>query len=255
MPFRALRRVPLTSRMASASLRLLAEAERRRTTALVWGMIIMSIAGAVACGLLAGPVGAAVGMLACPVLVVAAWTTAASAAGARLRARKQATVPMPVRVAAYPAPSPEARRVRVRGRVRAREVLESPLEGAPCVAYRIVGTDGWAEIDDAGACDFVLDTEDGEVHVVAGPATVDLPVARPARVGKTLARLDELLRRRLADPASPRLRLSEAVLAPGDVVEVEATPTDRVATSGYRGARGVRVFREQDGSPLVIRRV
>lgn len=151
------------------------------------------------------------------------------------------------------------RRDVVRGRVRAREPILSPLARKPCVAFRLVGGNIGGALDDGGATTFEVEGEHGVIAVVAAEsATVALDRAavhpwRPADDEELRAFLEP----RAVYPELGALDLGEALLSEGDEVIVEGTALSRAhpqASAGYRDG-GVPVYRDREGSPLVIRRV
>lgn len=142
----------------------------------------------------------------------------------------------------------------LRGTVRVLEPLTSPVQQTPCAAFRLVGHGPLGEIDDAGATPFELETEDGErVRVEPDPAWVALEVEERAQPVQLDDRLRRFLEQRGLFPERGEVRVAEAVLRDGDPVVVEGA----LETSRGRGAAStgrVKVLREREGAPLVLRR-
>ena|GEM_PF-3120661 len=165
--------------------------------------------------------------------------------------------PVSVPGRASPAKRDDAPRDVVRGRVRARAPLASPIAHAPCAAFRLVGGNSGGTLDDGGATTFEVEGEHGVVAIVDGEtATVALDPARPCPCSGDDEALRAFLEPRAVYPELGPLRLGEALLVDGDEVIVEGTALSRVhpqASSGYRDG-GVPLYRDREGSPLVIRR-
>jgi len=141
-----------------------------------------------------------------------------------------------------------------RGRVRARAALPSPLAGAPCVAWRLVGGTPSSAIDDGGGASFEVIADDGRVAEVAlGAAVIALAVEAAPRPVEPGPALTEFLAARAVARGEP-LRLAEAVLRDGDPVEIEGRAEGAVRPEGYRGTATVQRFRDHPDAPLVIRR-
>ncbi|MFW6050100.1 MAG: hypothetical protein ACODAU_02930 [Myxococcota bacterium] len=149
--------------------------------------------------------------------------------------------------------SPHVRELR--GRVRAGSPLRSPLEGLPCVAWRVAGEGPVGDVDDALAAPFELVTDDGRtIRVLPSPATVAVELDARPRPVKPSPELARFLQERGVYPERGPVTLAEAVLKDGDRVVVEGAFETAPAPSGSSdGAAGV--MREHPGAPLVVRRV
>lgn len=166
----------------------------------------------------------------------------------RLRPLPSVTRPLRLhRVERKPAVNP------VRGRVALLEPVRSPLGGARCAAFRLVGRAGPIEIDDAGIGRFEVVVE-GEPRAVVsvGAAGVLLEVAVPTSVEST-ERLVEFLRPRGVESTEP-VRAAEAILRDGDPVLVVggATREPRAQESGYRSTVQVMAFEDTVDEPVWI---
>lgn len=143
-----------------------------------------------------------------------------------------------------------ANRTTVRGTVRATRIMRSPIEGHECVAFCLAG-DG---VSDAAFTRFEIEVEGGGRAVVDGrDASIELPTGVHALHGATPA-LREFLRARFVFRNPATIPLAEGVLADGDEVEIEGTWTPAAQPELYRDVEWVKVFREEPGSPLIIRR-
>jgi hypothetical protein len=173
--------------------------------------------------------------------------------------RARALPPPTERPHVLPLPPPIERdaegQVRVRGVVRVSAPLTSPVGGAPCAAFRVVGEAPGGRVDDAGLTSFEVVGDAGE-HVVVrgGVGTVVLDVDAHARVVRPDGQLARFLEERGAFPALGPVRLAEAVLAPGDRVVVEGRAEETLHADGYRDMRATLVLRDAPDAPLVIRR-
>lgn len=162
---------------------------------------------------------------------------------------------MHVRVALFDAPPPDPgqARVQIRGRIRLLAPVESPLHGAPCAAFRLMGSYGHMAVDDGGVGTFeVVGDPSGDALVEGGDGMVALEPGDPAPV-EMVDRLSVFLEPRSVTSGSAGIRLSESLLRDDDPVVVEATPEERPRPDGYRGATPQRVLVDRPGSPLVIR--
>ncbi|AKF04558.1 hypothetical protein [Sandaracinus amylolyticus] len=160
------------------------------------------------------------------------------------------------RVLESPIVRARAERVVHTGSVKARGMLRAPLSGRECVAWRLWGEGPYGAIDDAMAVPFAVAIGGGEpdVEVDAAIATIDLPA--PERDPEPLPRVDETLARWLLARGVHRpesLRVREAIVEPGALVEVAASARTETKADGYRGARTRDVLADLPGSPLIVR--
>jgi len=151
---------------------------------------------------------------------------------------------------------PEKVRTTLTGVVQGDATLVAPLSGRRCIAYRLVGRVGDDEVDDtvAATLDVALDNPDAELDLTG--AIFELPTPAPDRteVGPVLAPIlaplvvvsDDDIRGREA-------HLAEAVLAPGDRVEVEGRRDVRAVPDGYRGHKQTLRLAVHGPAPLRIR--
>ena len=136
------------------------------------------------------------------------------------------------------------------------EPITSPLTGAPCAAWRIVGSSSKDTIDDALATAFeVVGDAAGPVRVDAGTALV---IVETRKVGAGAP--DEASRAWLAERAidPEHLALEEGVLADGDAVLVCAKDFREepgTAARGFRDAERLRVVVGTAQHPLRIERL
>jgi hypothetical protein len=143
-----------------------------------------------------------------------------------------------------------ANRTVIRGIVRASKTIRSPLEGSECVAFCLAG-DG---VSDAAFTRFEIDVDGGGRAVVEGEdASVEIPTGMHTLHSAT-PQLREFLRTRFVFRNPESLPLVEALLRDGDEVEIEGTWTPAPQPELYRDVEWVKVFREEPGSPLIIRR-
>ncbi|HZS35516.1 MAG TPA: hypothetical protein VFF06_01750 [Polyangia bacterium] len=162
-----------------------------------------------------------------------------------------------IQLAPDPQIDPTLKRATVRGKVRATEPVTSPLSGLACAAFRLLGAGPSGPIDDAGGGAFEVVTDDG-----AGPVRVDARHASLAleSFGKRVTlrpkgKLLDYLRARAAALTPGEVHVEEALLRNGDEVIVEGTCAETPEALGYRDTTTARLFKELDGSPLIIRRV
>ena len=150
-----------------------------------------------------------------------------------------------------------AARTTLGGTVRGESSLVAPLSGRACVAYRLVGRVGDDAIDDAavsGSFEIELDEPDAKLELDG--ICFELPAPSPERteVGPVLAPLlSPLLAIGEDGVRGARADLAEAILVPGDRVEVEGHREARTAPDGYRGTKRAVVLAVHGASPLRIR--
>jgi hypothetical protein len=171
----------------------------------------------------------------------------------------RARAPLQLQIA-EPPPRPPAKGVEtLRGRARAVRTFESPVRGLPCVAARVVGETFGGIVDDSAATTFELvvdgDSEDDAYLVELGEAVVEARVVGEPREVEPSARLLAFLDRRGLFGEHGPVRVVEAVIAPGDHVEVSGVVAERTRDETYRTMGHVRYFRERPGAPLVIRKL
>jgi len=130
------------------------------------------------------------------------------------------------------------------GRVEADALLEAPLSGRPCVAFRLCGTARGDRVDDAAAVSFTVVTDGGErVRVLAPPARVEIATRATTPEAGAGERLRAFLEERGLDPRDARV--DEGRLVPGDRVYISGAPTvvaDPAGPSGYRDAAFIRAL-------------
>lgn len=137
------------------------------------------------------------------------------------------------------------------------EPLVAPISGQACVAFRLVGTFGGHEVDDADAVPFLLTTPTGErVHIAAPPASVSLP---PRGLQPTprhaWPRVVAFMAARGVPQGRQPAALSEMVLCIGQSVVVRGATTtelDPDAEAGYRDTPRRRVVSDTAQRPLVF---
>lgn len=143
----------------------------------------------------------------------------------------------------------------VRGRVLGPSSLRSPLEHRPCVAYRLVGAGPVGAVDDADACAFDLELDDGEVvHVEAPPCSVDIDVQAPPRTVRPSPELTLFLERRGVFPERGPLELAEATLREGDLITVRGERKETLEAGGYRQQGARVILLESHRTRLTLRR-
>jgi hypothetical protein len=224
-----------------------------RVAVIVGGIIVLTFAGMVSGAVLAGGVGWMLGFFLVPVVLTLAWALWFPTVHLAPERARTKTVPVPIGVSEPPVIEPSGRRDRVRGRIlEVPELLCSPLAAERCVAYRLAGRVGRTAIDEAAAMPFVLETESELVEIDPRPATILLELPALRRVAPVTPQLAELLRRCGATPESDEVLLAEARVMVGDEITVEGSVHSASRAAGYRGKRSVRLFRERQGSPLVL---
>jgi hypothetical protein len=129
------------------------------------------------------------------------------------------------------------RYVELVGVVRALRPVSSPLSHAPCVAYRLVGETSSGAVDEAGAGELHLETDDGRaVRVDARRAQIRIaPPPAPYPVVRPDAALTRLLDERALSPSRGPVRLAERVLQDGARVRARGVLGSMRTEDGYRG--------------------
>ncbi|MBI2894493.1 MAG: hypothetical protein HYY06_13155 [Deltaproteobacteria bacterium] len=163
-----------------------------------------------------------------------------------------------VRIAEHPtpplSPAPGSERARVCGAVRALSTAPSPLSGAECVAFRLVGSGPSGHVDDSGMGSFEVVVDGSEtIAVESGSAVVDVPAGRPAQVQDLPAALAEFLEHRGVLLSPGPISVAEGLVRDGDHVEIEGIATADVRPDGYRGVARRTLLRGNPEAPLIIR--
>ena len=170
--------------------------------------------------------------------------------------------PEPLRLLAAPVDTAPGI-TRLRGVARCGEgapQLAAPLSGTTCIAFRVRGMASAAVIDDAAMVAFELEHDGARVRVLAGPACVDIACPKPRPVGASPALLRFLssrgaaLRSSRARDALPsdEVRLSEATIRDGDVVEVLGAIEAEPCAIDYRHSETRQLLVGTPERPLTI---
>lgn len=154
-----------------------------------------------------------------------------------------------------PAPrSADARRVR--GRVRVLSGVIAPLGGAEVAAFRIMGQAWGGTVDDSGGGVIEVIPEDGAapIRIDLCSATISLDASEPEREVAPSEALTRFLEERWLYPTRGPLRISEATLADGDPVELDAVVLASTSPEGYRQTKVAQIAEDRADTGAIVRR-
>ncbi len=222
----------------------------RALTATTWSglcsILLVSLLGAPGLGVLAAGVLVIVHLVLLFILFFAY--------GLLKHARLSERDPQPSIMLADEASSPKPMTT-VEGRVHLVGPITSLLGHRPCGAYRLFGEGPMGPIDDGAGGRFEVHGPHGIARVDASRATLDLPIAKPALTIRLDAALRRFLDARGVYTSLGPVRLSEATLQEGDMVEVSGVAHPRTEAGALRTHQRVLEFSEANGPRLTVKRL